>query len=346
MAISFTCTCGKRLQAKDEFGGKRIKCSACQKIVTIPPKTTTPALGNLVSLACACGKRLKVKAELAGKKIKCPGCQELVPVPGKVASTMNGKPAPVSKAKAPVKLAAATKAISSPSERTSLPPKAKVAASGKVPVPVKSAPKKTIAPVKEAPVMPVDDEPEPGASTYRTPSEDSGPAPVYRPPVAPKREVDDEGDDERKKIPWGPIGGISVAVVLLSIAAWYFLSPNTGTVSGAVTLDGKSLAGAQLVFLHDDPKASPLPAATADDGTYVLYGPTSAGVPVGKYKVVITKMVRKDGKARPMGEEAVVEQSEEINVVPAEYGDFAQTPLRPEVNRGANLIPFQLRSKS
>lgn len=36
MAIVFSCTCGKNLQAKDEFAGRRIRCPKCQTILTIP----------------------------------------------------------------------------------------------------------------------------------------------------------------------------------------------------------------------------------------------------------------------------------------------------------------------
>jgi hypothetical protein len=36
MAITFSCSCGKRLQAREELAGRRIKCPACQNVLTIP----------------------------------------------------------------------------------------------------------------------------------------------------------------------------------------------------------------------------------------------------------------------------------------------------------------------
>jgi hypothetical protein len=35
MAISLTCSCGKRLNAKDEHAGKRVKCPACGAVLTV-----------------------------------------------------------------------------------------------------------------------------------------------------------------------------------------------------------------------------------------------------------------------------------------------------------------------
>ncbi len=46
MAIVFTCDCGKRLQAKEEFAGRRMKCPKCQATLTIPPAGTIPPVGE------------------------------------------------------------------------------------------------------------------------------------------------------------------------------------------------------------------------------------------------------------------------------------------------------------
>ena len=42
MAITFACECGKQMQAKDEFAGRRMKCPACQRVVTIPGAVAAP----------------------------------------------------------------------------------------------------------------------------------------------------------------------------------------------------------------------------------------------------------------------------------------------------------------
>src|SRR5262245_36544007 len=36
MPIPFRCACGKKLQAKDEYAGKKLKCPGCGAILTIP----------------------------------------------------------------------------------------------------------------------------------------------------------------------------------------------------------------------------------------------------------------------------------------------------------------------
>src|SRR5262245_57705923 len=44
MAITFACSCGKRLQARAEFAGRRIKCPKCATILQIPDgPTVAPA---------------------------------------------------------------------------------------------------------------------------------------------------------------------------------------------------------------------------------------------------------------------------------------------------------------
>ncbi len=41
MPITFSCSCGKRLQVKDEVAGRPVKCPACTSVVTVP--TPPPA---------------------------------------------------------------------------------------------------------------------------------------------------------------------------------------------------------------------------------------------------------------------------------------------------------------
>lgn len=36
MPITFSCACGKMLQVKDEFAGRRVKCPACSAVATAP----------------------------------------------------------------------------------------------------------------------------------------------------------------------------------------------------------------------------------------------------------------------------------------------------------------------
>src|SRR5262245_58158211 len=46
MAIVFHCACGKRMQAREEFAGRKLKCGQCGTVVVIPnaAKAEAPAL--------------------------------------------------------------------------------------------------------------------------------------------------------------------------------------------------------------------------------------------------------------------------------------------------------------
>jgi hypothetical protein len=42
MAIGLTCECGKKLAVKEELAGKRVKCPACESLITVPPLSGEP----------------------------------------------------------------------------------------------------------------------------------------------------------------------------------------------------------------------------------------------------------------------------------------------------------------
>jgi DNA-directed RNA polymerase subunit RPC12/RpoP len=44
MAISFACDCGRKLRAKDEHSGKKVKCPDCGATITIPAVEPLPVL--------------------------------------------------------------------------------------------------------------------------------------------------------------------------------------------------------------------------------------------------------------------------------------------------------------
>ena len=108
MAIPFRCECGKRLQAKDELAGRRIRCPDCGRTLKVPaaapggaPATTGPArpaaaaarseadtveLG-VVQFPCECGHNLKARRQDAGSRTACPSCGRQVTIPAE-----NGQP--------------------------------------------------------------------------------------------------------------------------------------------------------------------------------------------------------------------------------------------------------------
>lgn len=104
MSIKFKCPhCQKALSVKDEFAGKRAKCSGCQKIVTIPAPVSQPAdvedfaasafteapkaaeppkETKTVDFNCPqCDAELHLSADLAGKQSQCPECGRIIKVP-------------------------------------------------------------------------------------------------------------------------------------------------------------------------------------------------------------------------------------------------------------------------
>lgn len=71
MAIAVTCSCGKKINAKDELAGKTVRCPACQSPLTIPGGAAqaiqeAPRLDDEPDEAA--GKKKKAKAGKSGKK--------------------------------------------------------------------------------------------------------------------------------------------------------------------------------------------------------------------------------------------------------------------------------------
>src|SRR5262249_6444839 len=46
MPILVPCSCGKKLQIKDELSGKRIRCPACQAVVAVPKRVATKPISS------------------------------------------------------------------------------------------------------------------------------------------------------------------------------------------------------------------------------------------------------------------------------------------------------------
>src|SRR5712691_9972806 len=93
MTIRITCPCGKQLQARDDYAGKRVKCPTCGKTLAVPgggdgaaaeALTTKPDPAKkaaAIHFACACGRQLQARPELAGRRTKCPDCGEALIIP-------------------------------------------------------------------------------------------------------------------------------------------------------------------------------------------------------------------------------------------------------------------------
>jgi hypothetical protein len=85
MSIAFECSCGKKMSAKEEFGGRRLRCPDCQRVVTIP-KTAGGMTSMPVNPAKAPANRLLVqptltKSEVAALDVTRPTTPETLPKP-------------------------------------------------------------------------------------------------------------------------------------------------------------------------------------------------------------------------------------------------------------------------
>jgi hypothetical protein len=116
-------------------------------------------------------------------------------------------------------------------------------------------------------------------------------------------------------------------------------------VSGTITLDGKPLSGAGIMFLPRGETRGTGAFGMADaNGKYSLktdHG--GAGAPEGEYAVTISKVVNRDGTPyvpRPDAAEAG-----ERETLPATYSDSMKTILTATIPKGGDTINFELKSK-
>ncbi len=92
--IEIKCQCGKRLRAKADHVGKRVRCPACGAVATVsapgPPTADEPG----ISVTCQCGRRFTAKPGLAGRQVRCPECKHPIQVPDHSTASSPSKSAP------------------------------------------------------------------------------------------------------------------------------------------------------------------------------------------------------------------------------------------------------------
>ena len=114
-------------------------------------------------------------------------------------------------------------------------------------------------------------------------------------------------------------------------------------VKGVVTLDGKPLAGADVVFMGGEP---PLVFAgkTKDDGSYQLQTASRGEVQVqGQCKVTISRLVKPDGS--PLAENETPADAGAREQLPGKYSRFDRTTLTAALTTGESTIDFPLTSQ-
>lgn len=113
-------------------------------------------------------------------------------------------------------------------------------------------------------------------------------------------------------------------------------------ITGTVTLDGKPLAGADVVFMPADAPAA-FAATTKDDGTYQLQGLAGKTDCKGQCKVIISRRLTKDGQPVPPGEAPANVGA--VEKLPKRYSHPATTELSADVPAGGGKFDFPLNSK-
>jgi hypothetical protein len=123
----------------------------------------------------------------------------------------------------------------------------------------------------------------------------------------------------------------------------------TEPVTGVVTQDGMPLADANVNFSpKDDAAGSPAYATTNEKGEYklqTLRGRSDAGTLPGEYAVTISKSksVPTGKKIASMGK--MVDQMEDVPILPGIYRDVTQTPFSVTVIKGKNKFDFDVKGK-
>jgi hypothetical protein len=164
---------------------------------------------------------------------------------------------------------------------------------------------------------------------------------------------------------WGVMRGcgMTAAVLLVMLAGpgCGYRRPALNQPQGTVTLDGEPVAGASVMLVPLQPGRSV--AGVSDQRgrlTFSTYGSTD-GVPRGRYKAVVSKLVptkqaaRKLEAARARRAEAVEAAEEDVmvelqdddyeNLLPSRYAAAATTDLVVTVDRRTRQITLALETE-
>lgn len=115
--------------------------------------------------------------------------------------------------------------------------------------------------------------------------------------------------------------------------------PKLVPVQGTVTMDGKPLAGASVMF------GGVAFGETNASGHYELGRGEKKGVPPGEYTVVIEKWTMPDGSAYRNAEGVSPMEAGAKQELPARYSNTEQSELKKTVPEAGGTIDFELTSK-
>ena len=144
--------------------------------------------------------------------------------------------------------------------------------------------------------------------------------------------------------------GLTIALTLVGCGG------KSAPVSGTVTLNGKAVPGATVVFVQEG-GGSIASGLSDDQGKYTLSGPNGTKIPFGNYKIVVvkTKAIQnlpdvKDGASQKDINELIRKQLAKdgagASLLPALYATAAKTPLKAQVPAPENTVNIELKTKS
>jgi hypothetical protein len=141
----------------------------------------------------------------------------------------------------------------------------------------------------------------------------------------------------------------AVALVPLGLLACGCWGPPTARVRGQVLLDGRPLDGAAVQFWpKDDLELGVYRGKAGPDGTFELRGREDNQVKPGRYIVVISRNVKKDGTLPTKEDDqmALAVPGALRNTLPARYSDRNDPPFTVEVKAGDNQVPpFEVKTR-
>jgi hypothetical protein len=233
-SIVFRCQCGKKLQAKGEFAGRKLRCIACTRVLTIPHPfgdvrqtvLVSPRAGSasanggenpdLIRFLCSCGRKLKAYKQHAGSEVDCPSCGRELKIPLKSVQ----RPAPVAYDPLPIMAPPTARTVTVPmTGKNPIAP-----ATGKVAQPVPPSPRRTASARSPAPML---------ADTLTTQSTTPWPS-------AESRERYGAGTEMPvKSLPW-----LAIALLLVAglVGIEWFLAPSVGAKSSIAAARTSNIA--------------------------------------------------------------------------------------------------------
>ena len=146
------------------------------------------------------------------------------------------------------------------------------------------------------------------------------------------------------------VSGFCLAVFCISGCGEEVVPPDPSVaVTGVVTMDGELLSKATVRFVPEEGAKQGFGGAGVTDssGKYELRSlvgeESTVGTPPGKYKVIVSKMVKPDGTVADMMEPPMMSAARES--IPMKYSDSSSTVLNETVSSSGGTFNFELKSE-